>query len=299
MTKFNFSVKLKQLDKNYIHLEFYIMSNGETFNLQTRHVKIVRNAKTYAKFENMPGNRIVMQPHTKKIIKSLEQCGSFHGALIVIKTKAFKGKVQYFMGDGQHRIRACKKLGMPFNYEIIEMVEDKQHNIIKYIANLNTSSKRWSTNNFLNSWSSLGYREYMVLQEVFESCELGIYDLLEIFQGDQNGAAFESGNLTFINEEHSFKMLEATKMIQKIIPNTYKQRRSTYPIMREVVDVMEFAQAVKVAGESLKLAGAVFAADKDEYKLQLLRICREQNVRMKPGSMKKLKSVSVAKLKAV
>lgn len=79
--------------------------------------------------------------------------------------------------DGQHRIEACKKLGLDVYYQIQESVDDND------IILLNANQAAWRLVDFIDYWYSKGKEEFITLRQFCEHNKLAEIDVLRYCMG--------------------------------------------------------------------------------------------------------------------
>ena len=221
------------------------------------------------KFKFLPNNRPIDETHVNTLVESLKACGSFHGYIIIIKTKCLSdnNRPEYYIGDGQHRMMACAKLGIPFNYEVVSLVDDTLDNLVKYISLLNDSSKTWSLPNYLNAYAMLDIPGYAKLNVAFTEHGLTTSDLISIYNPNKSlphaTKEFKLGKFSPCDEADSDILLESFVMMKHAIPS-HNMRRVVMPIMRQVVHYRLAGKAIQEAGDVMAEHEAYFPKDEVE-----------------------------------
>ena len=99
----------------------------------------IESTRDYDKFSlPMIGNRGVVEANVKKLVASMSK-----KQLASIAVVNSDGEII----DGQHRYRACKQLGLPFNYIVMDDYG------IEEVHMLNTNMKNWSNEDFVKQFS--------------------------------------------------------------------------------------------------------------------------------------------------
>lgn len=239
-------------------------------------VKFIPNVTDFSKFKFLSNqNRKVDEGQVKKLVDSFTQFGVAGVTIIVIKSAAFSGKDELFIGDGQHSINAAKRLGLPIDVKIIKLVDDSPLQVTKFIAALNNNSKAWSTNNFLTAFSNNGIREYKKLANVKSEHGFTITDLLYIYLGNgstKENKMFKNGTLKFIDENDSDNLMQAVASVKNVIPNKAFTRRSLYKVMRIAKDYKKFAKAIQEVAKHQEAACSQFSENEQEFYDHLVRI---------------------------
>jgi len=99
----------------------------------------IESTMDYERFTNIVGNREVSETNVKKLMASMSD---EHLASIAIVNE--KDEII----DGAHRYEACKNLGVPFNFIIMEGYG------INEVHVLNTNMKNWTNDDFVHQFSS-------------------------------------------------------------------------------------------------------------------------------------------------
>lgn len=223
-------------------------------NIKLISVGIFQGEKNYEKVKFLAGYNREVRPQAIKLLMVSMAVYGFKGVAIVIRTKAFSdnGKEQDFIADGQTRISAAERLGIPYNYEIVkfEGKDDTRKNVCKFIATLNSSATNWFTNKYLDIYTKLGVKEYEIMGEAQKETKLTITDLQSLFLGGcgkKEVDAFKSGEMTFPNLKDSLKLKDALMSIKDISQYSYV-RRSLFKVFRQSNgEYMKLANAIRTA----------------------------------------------------
>lgn len=200
-------------------------------------IKAERNCTNYDIAIHFEGkhNRKINSTSVNDIAEKIAKNG-FIGYITLIKTRAF-GKVQIRVADGQHRLEAAKLAGSPFNYELIELVDDTKKSVTNFIAGMNSVGTRWSNLNHLEKQVENGIHEYIVFKNCLETSTLKITDLEYIFlggAGSKESKEFKSGEMKFSNEKASLEFFESVKRMSEFLPNKAFSRRALYKTLKVV-----------------------------------------------------------------
>ena len=101
----------------------------------------------YDIFKKLIGNRDVGEDRVKKVTNSIEKIGLCNIPLLVNE------KMEVI--DGQARLEACRRMGLPVTYIIENGLGQKQ------CIGLNNSSTNWKTMNYIESYAEEGNVSYM------------------------------------------------------------------------------------------------------------------------------------------
>lgn len=201
----------------------------------------------YIKLANL--NRKINKAHVQKLIESFSVFGTASAVVRVIETKAFTGKKQYYIADGQHTLEAATALGLSVTIIIIRLVEDTRLKIAQYIAVLNNSSRTWSNQIYREIFNNedLEISEYKLFDYLIAEHKFTVTDLLNIFLGGagvRENKEWKSGAMEFLDLDDSMKMLNAIVKLKPVLPKLAHIRRAIYPIMRSAKNYDRFAKAI-------------------------------------------------------
>lgn len=72
----------------------------------------IKYTSNYSRFKHLNGNRNIVEPHLRRLIKSIQENGWLENSPVLVNQK-------YEIIDGQHRFEACKTLGLPIEYMVV------------------------------------------------------------------------------------------------------------------------------------------------------------------------------------
>ena len=201
-------------------------------------VKEVRNSTNYNELKRLEGfNREVSNSGVKNLTPSLEKRG-FWGVALVIETSIITGKLEQFIIDSQHRLEACRVLGMPYSYMVyrLDKEEDTLDNIIGTITDFNSTAVKWSNIKYLECYAKTGKKEYVIMLDALKSTKLTVTDMQNIYLGGSGAEqvkAFKSGKMKFEDKKDSEKKLLVTMKIHDVIPMSFV-KRSFFKVLKLV-----------------------------------------------------------------
>lgn len=111
----------------------------------------------YNKFRKMVGNRDVEERRVRNIVKSIEKIGWISNPIIVNK------KMEII--DGQGRLEALKRLGMPVEYHVVDIDSTTALNDCRV---MNSNHKIWTTMDYVKSFAKSGVKDYKRVKEVMD-----------------------------------------------------------------------------------------------------------------------------------
>ena len=152
----------------------------------------VKSTKDYDLFKRINYNREVMIPRIDKIVASIKKYGFI---LPILVNKDF------MVVDGQHRLEAARKAGSDVLYIQFDIPDDL---LPILISTVNTTSKNWGMDDFLNMWTALDQEPYLYLSNIVDNHLIRISTLLRLTGTGTGGACadkFKSGTITFTESQ--------------------------------------------------------------------------------------------------
>jgi len=153
----------------------------------------------YGIFKELLGNRDVDENHVKKLIKSMRE--EYLEIPIQVNQKME-------VIDGQHRLAACKELGLPIYYTIIKGAGLEQ------TQKQNALSLKWSMMDTLESFCKRGFQDYIEVKKFMNDTSFTLNQSLTIL--NLNHAATDVNN-NFRNGTFKIKDLEKSKQIARLL----------------------------------------------------------------------------------
>ena len=148
---------------------------------------MIKQTKNYDQFVLRPDNRAdgISERHVKLLMLSLKSKNLLHLRPIAV-TESME------VIDGQHRLEAAKRLGLPIYYEVEKNLEAKDVILMNVV-------KPWSASDFFNYYVKNGYPEYVKLEEFMKKNGLTLKPALSIcVPGRERAAkAFREGSFKF------------------------------------------------------------------------------------------------------
>lgn len=106
----------------------------------------------YSIFKTMEGNRSVPETRVKKLMDSIQEIGWVSQPILVNENME--------VGDGQGRLEALKRLGLPVEYRIIKGLNIRQCRV------LNSANTSWDSREFIKSYADAGNEHYKRLWQL-------------------------------------------------------------------------------------------------------------------------------------
>lgn len=142
------------------------------------------------KFKTIVGNRSVDEVRVRKIMKSIREVGMIPAPIIVNDLME--------VIDGQGRMEACKRLGLPVPFVIIKGLG------IKECRAMNIYGEKWNVLDYLESYANAGNQNYVRFLDFFRSCgfslSIAAYFAMRSHLSNKTDA-IKSGRLIFSEED--------------------------------------------------------------------------------------------------
>lgn len=227
-----------------------LVINQTPKQFESRLIKSFVNKKNFKEFDKSPLQRGINQTNICQLMESHNKYGTASTSVTIIRTSAFGKKDQHIIGDGQHTLASAELLGLGVNGHIVELIEDTQENILRYIAVLNNVRTGWSNNIYLSEYAKLGNekaKRYQLFEQLISEHKLTVTDLSYIFLGGGSKMEvdmFKNGEIEFANERESMRLLKAVLKVKGYLPNKSFARRSLYKVMRMSNNYDKFADKI-------------------------------------------------------
>ena len=127
--------------------------------------------KNYTKFTLFDNNREINDAHVANLIASMRKSGQLMPVVVTSNMEVV---------DGQHRLKACEKLGVPVSYVVNYAGSSKQ------IAVINNTQKGWKNTDFLKHFSHASHKnnsEYRKVKSFLDKHALPFHVALMLLSG--------------------------------------------------------------------------------------------------------------------
>lgn len=162
--------------------------------MEDKKVNDVYQTSDYEKFSKLTGNRKLNEQNVIRKMKSIKRYGQLSPILI----NALKQTI-----EGQHRLEACRRLGIPVLYII-----DGNAGLAEAVE-CNENQKNWNPYDFAYANAEKGIQPYSILLDFIEKYNFSVSVAIELLAGnvkrDSGGqtdlASFRNGNFKIANYE--------------------------------------------------------------------------------------------------
>lgn len=168
----------------------------------------IKKTYDYDKFKTLTGNRIINEKHVKDLVNSFSKKDLSSIDPVIVNSG-------HEIIDGQHRFEALKRVKKPIYYI-------KANNLtLKEVQMLNTNQWSWNTDDYLKSYISRGYKDYIVLADFIDKYALSISVSLRLLddRSDDLGNSDKPGKLMKKFKEGKFivsNLHNAEKMAKRL-----------------------------------------------------------------------------------
>ena len=181
----------------------------------------VLKTNDYSIFEHLKGNRNINPPHLARLKKSISE--DYLEVPIIINEKNE-------IIDGQHRFESAKSLKKPIYFiKIKGLGLDEVHR-------LNTNSKNWTAEEYMNGYCELGYSDYLIYKQFKNKYKFGHNESITILKGGlkisgSNFEDFRNGKFQIYDYQLAVKIAEKLQMIGDYYDG-YKRRAFIYAMLK-------------------------------------------------------------------
>lgn len=227
----------------------------------------MRKTTNYDMFKLLDGNRSISKNHVDKLVKSI-------GKKNMLKFNPIMVDKNMVVTDGQHRLEACKILGLPVYY----VVEDEKTSIDKVML-LNDVTKSWTIRDFINAYVKEGNQNFIILKEFQNSYGLPVTVSVSLLTGNklligggQQSSLIKSGKFKVTTLKEADEFASRFKEIYDEIKKPFARTRTFIIAVAEIMkspdyDHQVMVHKIKLFGDRLKRRDGVENYMKDMEKL--------------------------------
>lgn len=174
---------------------------------------IIRKTTDYDRFRFMDTNRDVVQGHINNLKIAMQE----HGNLTQVQPIVVNEKGDVI--DGQNRLIACKELGIPVYYSVVEGLD------INDARQMNILHRNWTNIDYAKSYATQGNQNYIRFLSLVEDYSAGYSNILMFIYGAQNSMMFnefKEGDLVVSEETDAEvrQLLDLLEEVTEILPIT-------------------------------------------------------------------------------
>jgi|688.fasta_scaffold37671_14 hypothetical protein len=162
----------------------------------------VHTTEDYFMFKPIDGNRNKNLLHINRLKKSMAENYLF--TVIIVNEK-------YEIIDGQHRFHVIEELKLPLNYIVCKGYALEEVHI------LNANSKTWNSDDYLEGYCSLGYKDYIKYKEFKEKYKIGHNECMLLLAGQHHAnitQSFYAGLFSIKSYDNACKTIEKIFLVE-------------------------------------------------------------------------------------
>ena len=225
----------------------------------------VEHTKDYDVFKKHRCNRPLDESAVLRLMASIQKCNRLSSKPICVDH-------EFSIIDGQHRLEAARRLGIPIHYILEDFSPDD-------MLQMNANQKSWLIADYLNYFSAdkknaRRHEEYSKLKEFMERERVSVSIAVQILNGDRSSEffrKFKDGLYQFPTDEEFKEAMEKKDKIKATID--YIKRTTSGP--KGYLDKVTFYSAM-VDFFNVKSFDYETFKNKLAYKIDLLRPCTRQ-----------------------
>ena len=191
----------------------------KSYNASKQVTRVLRE-RNYSKFTLFDNNRDINETHVEELIASMRKSGQLMPVVVTPNMEVI---------DGQHRLEACKKLGLEVLYVINKTGNSKQ------IAVMNNTQKGWKNKDFLKHFCHKSHHnssEYKKIERFIEEYKLPFRVCISLLSGYSVGfsgasgrgpmPSFRDGTFKIDNLESAKETAQRLIKLKSFVPNLVK-----------------------------------------------------------------------------
>ncbi len=190
-----------------------VILNEDLYDIETdrEYLRQYSGTTDYSKFKSIRGNRDLNRAHVARLANHIKRKNllPFYPVLVNENMEVI---------DGQHRIAAAKALGMEVSYVRVNGLR------IEDVMAVNTASKEWGINDFVEAYVKLGVEDYKKLKEFKEKYNLPVTMAAQLLAkpdgkvptgGTDLGSNIRSGTYIIADEEKATELAEQLNILNE------------------------------------------------------------------------------------
>lgn len=218
---------------------------------------MINETLDYDLFKKTEMNRPIDESNLNKIILSLKLKNLLQYRPILVNKNME-------IIDGQHRLEAAKRLGLPIFYEVEKTI--KYEDMIL----LNSASKRWVAADYINYYEKNGNQDYKKLIDFSKRNNLSLSSSLRVFlgQGGRGSRLIKDGKFKYPSDEKAAefeKNIERARIIIDLLDQKLTGPKGYFKGSRFLASLVSFL--------SIKAVDFDLFLNKVNYRMDLVRPC--------------------------
>jgi len=128
--------------------------------LSQQHIKVT--PEDYKKLKLFEFNR---DCSVREDLKERMSKYGFIGTAIIIATKIYTGEYQWYIADGQNRLKTAASMEIDADAMLYTVDAKSQEELVNFVGDLNTGQKAWHIADYVKAYATLGKVDYTVLDD--------------------------------------------------------------------------------------------------------------------------------------
>lgn len=201
----------------------------------------IYSSSNYKMFHFLPFNRTISRTHVRDLVESIKENGVLSHPLM-IHTDCIDGQMKYWIVDGQHRFKAFEVLGLPVHFTLYRKRASEQstkRDIVKLVARVNNTSRKWNIHQYLRAWSSLNAEDYKVIKDDYDKTKIAINTLLQAYSGEDRRIAtkkFVNGVYQITDRQNGTSHIARLVELKGLIPKNTSLQSALLDLFRKYPD---------------------------------------------------------------
>jgi len=190
---------------------------------------VIGSTTDYDKFKIVESNRKLKKGNVENLIKSFKMTKGMK------KSKPIIVDNQFNVIDGQHRLEACRRIGIPVHYIVTD-------DVVEDIPLYNTYQIKWGLDDYARYFAQRGNKNYEKILQIQDRVGIGTTAILEclgMITGKTLNISFKEGRFIFNGDVDS-----SVETINKVLRLCYlvKKHRS---VSSKIIRAIRFLSRIK------------------------------------------------------
>jgi len=201
----------------------------------------IYSSSNYSMFHYLEFNRKIVWSHVYEIRDSIRENGILSYPLMIY-TNIIDGIWKYWIIDGQHRFKAFELLGCPIRFTLYEKQSGEPitlYDIVRLVARVNNTARKWSIHQYLKAWASLNIEEYQAISSVYQKTRIPINVLLQAYSGKTRQRAtvlFTAGEYTMADRENGQNYVKHLVALKQLTVRSTTVQSALLELFRQTPD---------------------------------------------------------------
>jgi hypothetical protein len=177
-------------------------------------IAAAQSTNQYHLFKTLRTNRWIDDHHVRNLVKAITKKNLLHLNPLVVDA-------DMNVIDGQHRLEAAKKLGVPVYYIKDDHISEND------IAGMNSTKKNWTAEDYINFYAQKGVEEYMKFMDfatLHPEINRSLLITILASNGKRNTKAIKEGSLDVGKLTEAERMLEMLNYFKSVSAIAYSSR---------------------------------------------------------------------------